>query len=89
MHYMEENYKRFRKRIEDAYLAERYFSPEVCRNIAFHMTDWLDDYEELGQVFDASAKLSKKRIQEIIMRFLIHASDHIAAAKKLADLGPM
>jgi hypothetical protein len=42
MPYLDENYMFIRKRIEDAYLAERALSPEVCRDIAFHMTDWLE-----------------------------------------------
>lgn len=89
MPYLDGNYQRINKRIADAYAAEFELSPEICRDIAFHMTDWLDDFEELAQVFDVSKEMSEEQIQKIVSGFLIHASNHIAAAKKLAGFGPM
>jgi hypothetical protein len=89
MPYLDENYKRINKRIADAYASEFELSPDICRDIAFHMTDWLDDYEELVQVFDVSKEMNAEQIQKIVGQFLIHASNHIAAAKKLAGYGPM
>lgn len=86
---LDENYIHIHKRIADAYAAEFELTPKVCRDIAFHMTDWLKDYEELAKVFDMSQELSTEQVQEIIGQFLIHASNHIAAAKKLAGYGPM
>jgi hypothetical protein len=77
------------KEFLNAYAAEFSLAPEICRDIGFHMADWLDDYEKLGQVFDVSTELSTEQIQEIVSGFLIHASNHIAAAKKLAGFGPM
>ena len=77
------------KRIADAFEAEFNLPPEVYRDIGFHMADWLDDYEQLGRVFDMSQNLSNEEIQEIVGGFLIHASHHIAAAHKLAGYGPM
>jgi hypothetical protein len=53
------------------------------------MTDWLEDYEELAKVFDMSKEMNTKQVQETVGQFLIHASNHIAAAKKLAGYGPM
>jgi hypothetical protein len=76
------------KRIADAFEAEFNLPPEVCRDIGFHMADWLDEYEQLGRVFDMSQNLSNEEIQEIIGRFLIHAPHHINAAKKLSGYGP-
>jgi hypothetical protein len=89
MPHLNENYLSIHKRIADAYAAEFELAPEVCRDIAFHMTDWLEDYEELAKVFDMSKELSTQQVQEIVAQFLIHASNHIAAAKKLAGYGPM
>ena len=89
MTYLDEDYKSINKRIHDAFSEEWELPPEVCRDVAFHMTDWLDDYEELGKVFDTSQNLSKVEVTKIVFGFLIHASNHIAAAKKLVGGGPM
>jgi hypothetical protein len=89
MPYLNENYKRIHKRIADAYATEFELAPETCRDIAFHMTDWLKDYEGFAKVFDMSKEMNTKQVQEIVAQFLIHASNHIAAAKKLAGYGPM
>jgi hypothetical protein len=87
---MQENFEAIRKRISDAYEAADWnLSPKVCWDIGFHMADWLKDYEELGKVFDISQNLSGEEIRDIIAQFLIHAANHIAAAKKLAGYGPM
>ena len=86
---MQENFEAIRKRISDAYEADWDLPPEVCRDIGFHMADWLDDYEQLGRVFDVSQNLSNEELLNLIGQFLIHASNHIAAAKKLAGYGPM
>jgi hypothetical protein len=89
MPYLDENYKRINTRIADAYAIEYELAPEICKDIAFHMTDWLDDFEELKAVFGPSKELTTKQILETVNGFLIHASNHIAAAKKLAGYGPM
>jgi hypothetical protein len=86
---MKENFYSIQKRIANAFAAEFDLPPEVYRDIGFHMADWLGDYEELGTVFDMSQEMTTEQIQGIVGQFLIHASNHIAAAKKLAGYGPM
>ena len=61
---------------------------EACE-IAFHLTDWKHNLDELVEIFERADKLSDEHIQEIIVKFLAHVPNHIAAAKKLLGLGPI
>ncbi len=65
MPYLDENYKHINERIFETYKVEFELPSDVCRDIAFHMTGWLDDYEALRSVFDLSQELSTKQIQVI------------------------
>lgn len=73
--------KRIRAAIEQAFLE----LPEPIRqDIGFHMTDWLDDLEALHQTFSAPESLSPAELQELLINFLVHVPNHVAAAAKLA-----
>jgi hypothetical protein len=53
------------------------------------MTDWKEKLLELVHLYDSVGELSNDEIQDVIIRFLAHAPNHIAAAKKLIGLGPI
>ncbi len=56
---------------------------ETAKDIAFHMTDWLEDLQELTLFLAEPESYSDSDIHKLLIRFLSHAPDHIAAATKL------
>jgi hypothetical protein len=83
-----ESREHVRIRIAEA-LAELELAPEVVEDIAFHMTDWKEDLAELVSLYDSPGQLSNDQIRHVIIKFLAHVPNHIAAAKKLIGLGPI
>ena len=69
--------------IETALAADGYGTPEVRRDIAFHMTDWLSDLERLYDYCKAPDALTTDETVELLTGFLIHVPNHLAAASKL------
>lgn len=51
--------------------------------VAFHMTDWLDDLEEWTRFCEKPESVSSEKIQDLLIGFLVHVPHHIAAASKL------
>jgi hypothetical protein len=62
---------------------------EIAEDIAFHMTDWKEDLEQMVRLYENAASLSDDQIQDMLMQFLAHVPNHVAAAKKLIGLGPI
>ena len=56
---------------------------DSARDIAFHMTDWIDDLTALEAFYRNPGEFSAEDISELLLNFLLHAPDHLAAAKKL------
>lgn len=56
-------------------------------DIAFHMTDWISDVNELVEVYSNIEKLKNDEITHFIYKFLAHVPNHINAAKKLSGMG--
>jgi hypothetical protein len=76
------------ERIADAF-SEFELEPKAVKDIAFHMTDWKENLEDIVRLYEHPELLSNEQIQHIILVFLAHVPNHIAAAKKLAGLGPI
>lgn len=77
-----------KQRIAAAFAANELES-SVVEDIAFHMTDWKENLEELVGLYDNVERLSDEQIRKIVIGFLAHAANHVAAAKKLVGLGPI
>lgn len=60
---------------------------EKARDIAFHMTDWLSDLEEIHQMFSRIDEVNHSEVETFIYRFLAHVPNHLVAAKKLSGMG--
>ena len=63
--------------------------PEVALEIAFHMTDWDHNVDDLVKLYEQPESFSDDEILSIIIQFLAHVPNHVAAAKKLAGIGPI
>jgi hypothetical protein len=57
-------------------------------DILFHMMDWQTDLKELAALYEKPDSYSYKIAEEILLRFLIHASGHILAATELIGVKP-
>ena len=75
-----------RKRLIDALVSsgDDYGSEKDLKDIAFHMTDWLTDLKEWVELCQNPSALSDDEVLDVLIGFLVHVPNHIAAASKLA-----
>jgi hypothetical protein len=78
-----------KKRIAEALSSSLGLGMAEASEVAFHLTDWKHNLDDLMEVYEKANELSDDRIERIVMLFLAHAPNHIAAAKKLVGLGPI
>ena len=69
--------------IENALEADGYGTPEVRHDIAFHMTDWLADLGKWHAYCQSPETLDADQTAELLVEFLVHVPNHLAAASKL------
>ncbi len=83
---MECNTSVIRQRIIDALSTSEYDygSDENLRAIAFHMTDWTENLKEWVKFCQSPSALSDEEVRRILVGFLVHVPNHVAAASKLA-----
>src|SRR5437870_367220 len=55
----------------------------VADDVAFHMTDWLDDLAAYSRFCADPNSMSDAEISEFLSDFLVHVPNHLAAASKL------
>jgi len=72
-----------------AALIDAEFKPDLAEEIAFHMSDWTENLEEISQIYNQGEDMEHNSINQIIITFLAHVPNHLAAAKKLIGLGPI
>jgi hypothetical protein len=82
------NTEKLRDRIAQAF-ASSMGNPEVAREIAFHMTDWDHNVDDLVKLYKRPETFSDDEIMNVVVRFLAHVPNHVAAAKKLVGIGPI
>jgi hypothetical protein len=83
-----ESRERVKERIAAAF-SEFELEPRVVEDIAFHMTDWKEDLEDIVRLYEQAEQLTDDQIRHIVFGFLVHVPNHVAAAKKLLGLGPI
>ena len=64
-------------------------SPVAAQEVAFHMTDWDNNLEDLIRLYENPDAFSDDEIVGFVLHFLAHVPNHVAAAKKLAGIGPI
>ena|ERR1700742_146227 len=77
-----------RERITAAFLHSG-LAENAAQQIAFHMTDWEEDLEQIQRMYSQVHEISDDELRELIISFLTHVPNHVAAAKKLIGLGPI
>ncbi len=74
---------RIRAQIERAGIEAMELSPENARDVAFHMTDWLDDLRRYTEFCQNPENSDPEALNELLLAFLGHVPNHVAAAAKL------
>jgi hypothetical protein len=82
------NTEKLKERITQAF-ASLIGEQEVAREIAFHMTDWDHNVDDLVRLYGRPESFNDEEIRSIVLQFLAHVPNHVAAAKKLVGLGPI
>jgi hypothetical protein len=75
--------EKIRRRLEAVAREEAELSEADARDVAFHMTDWLENLRAFYQFCERPESLSNEQVGEMVMAFLIHVPNHVAAAGKL------
>ena len=70
-------------RIREVALREAELPDSVAHDVAFHMTDWLEDLEAFSRFCANPSSLSDAEVSELLTDFLVHVPNHVAAAGKL------
>lgn len=77
------NKSEIHKKIILALISESELSTEQAQEIAFHITDWLDDLQGLYSFCEDPDSRTTEQIGKMLFAFLIHVPNHVAAASKL------
>ena len=72
-----------RARIAEVARRDAGLPDSVADDVAFHMTDWLDDLQAFSRFCADPSSLSDAEVSELLTDFLIHVPNHVAAAGKL------
>jgi hypothetical protein len=78
--------KAFRELTADAGPASK---DRRTRDFVFHMTDWYSDLMRLARLMEHPDGKSDEGWAKAVLGFLIHASGHVNAAAKIAEVEPI
>ena len=72
-----------RRQIEASLAEIGWDPPEARTEIGLHMTDWIDELSALHSFYRDPSGFDAESVQELLVRFLVHVPNHLAAASKL------
>jgi len=75
--------------IDEAVRSEAELPAEVARDVAFHMTDWLDDLSDWSAFCESPGSFTTEQVYDLLSRVLIHVPNHMNAAARLFTGLPM
>ena len=70
-------------RIESLSVTEVNLSTSVAKEVAFHMTDWLNDLAAYVEFCSNPDQYTDEEVADLLLSFLQHVPNHLAAASKL------
>lgn len=74
---------KIRARLESVATETAGLSADDARDVAFHLTDWLEDMAAFSAFLQNPSSLTAEEIDSMLSRFLIHVPNHLAAAAKI------
>lgn len=72
-----------RARIAEVARRDAGLGDSEADDVAFHMTDWLDDLQAFSRFCADPSSLSDEAAGELLSNFLVHVPNHVAAAGRL------
>jgi len=69
-----------RARLEKLIIDRAELTGEQAREFSFHMTDWLQDVEDLRLAFEAVHEVNDEYLFSVVLKFLLHAPTHVVSA---------
>jgi len=72
------------KGIHELFMQSGAFSEEEAREIAFHLTDWIDNLVSFADYLENPRAVEGDRAMDVILKFLAHAPNHLHAAAERA-----
>lgn len=69
-----------RARLEKLITDRAQLTGEQAREFSFHMTDWLQDMEDLRLAFGTVHDVDDEYLFSVVLKFLLHAPAHIVSA---------
>lgn len=78
-----------KRRIQEAVQNTSELSSSESADVAFHMTDWLGDLDRLVQFYSAPEQFSDQEVHRLLVNFLVHVPNHVAAAAALLADSPV
>lgn len=80
---------KIRARLEAVAVAQADLSVKDARDVAFHLTDWLEDLDAFSNFLQHPDGLPPGEINSMLIKFLVHVPNHLAAAAKLYADAPV
>jgi hypothetical protein len=81
-----QNEIKIQERIREAF-QEIGETEKASQDIAFHLTDWMNDLQELVELYSNIDNASSDEITSLAYKFLAHVPNHLNAAMKLSGMG--
>lgn len=72
-----------REKIEKSLVESEKCVNSVGRNVAFHMTAWIEELIRMGQFFQAPEKFNSEEVSELIQDFLSKVPEHLSESARL------
>lgn len=69
-----------RARLEKLVVDRVEITSEQATEFSFHMTDWLQDLEDLRFAFEAISNVDDDALFSVVLKFLLHAPVHVVSA---------
>ena len=74
---------RIREKIEKSLAESGKCEEELGKNVAFHMTAWLEELIRLGQFYQSPERFTSTEVSELIQNFLTKVPGHLTEASRL------
>lgn len=69
-----------RIKLEELIIERAELTGEQAKEFSFHMTDWLQDMEDLRAAFESIREVDDEFLFSVVLRFLLHTPAHIVSA---------
>ena len=69
-----------RAKLEKLIIGRAELTSEQATEFSFHMTDWLQDMEDLRLAFETIHEVDDETLFSVVLKFLLHTPAHVVSA---------